>query len=299
MGSPGRMVREGTRIVYWDSGGSGSDPPVVLLHGLAGFAGEWAALAALLSRSRRVIALDQRGHGASERRPADVSRAAYAADVIALLDQLGCAEAALVGQALGGHTAMLTAAAHPGRITAVVMVDAGVRGTNDDGPEHIRRCLAAWPIPFPSPEVAAKFLGGGVRGEVWAAGLEEREDGWWPRFDSGVMVETLRETALRSYWPEWRGVRAPVLLVVGEWGLVSGSEGMEMMRRRPETVAMSVPGSGYDVHLERPDVLCAVIEDFLRDAAVAEAERRAHGGAADARRGGAADGKPPGPGPRR
>ncbi|MFD3494443.1 alpha/beta fold hydrolase [Streptomyces sp. NPDC058690] len=62
--------------------------PVVLLHGPAGHAGDWDRTARRLSPRHRVIALDQRGHGASERHPQDVSRDAYVTDVIALLDQL-------------------------------------------------------------------------------------------------------------------------------------------------------------------------------------------------------------------
>ncbi|MEU2542702.1 alpha/beta fold hydrolase [Streptomyces iakyrus] len=61
------VVREGVRIACPDWGGSG--PPVVLLHGLAGHAGAWDCLARDLSPRHRVVAVDQRGHGASERRP--------------------------------------------------------------------------------------------------------------------------------------------------------------------------------------------------------------------------------------
>ena len=50
------------------------------LHGLAGYAGEWRMTAEWLAGGRRVVALDGRGHGRSERRPDDVSIAAHAAD---------------------------------------------------------------------------------------------------------------------------------------------------------------------------------------------------------------------------
>lgn len=116
------VTRDGVRLVCRDSGGPGQ--PVVLLHGLAGHAGEWDRTAQRLSPRHRVIALDQRGHGASERHPQDVSRDAYVADVIAVLDQLALRRPVLVGQSLGGHTAMLTAAAHPERVRALVLVEA-------------------------------------------------------------------------------------------------------------------------------------------------------------------------------
>jgi pimeloyl-ACP methyl ester carboxylesterase len=106
----------------------------VLSHGLAGHAGEWDVPAERLSSRHRVVAVDQRGHGASERHPQDVSRAAYVADVIAVVDQLALRRPVLVGQSLGGHTAMLTAAAHPGLVRALVLVEAGPGGPNPSGP---------------------------------------------------------------------------------------------------------------------------------------------------------------------
>jgi pimeloyl-ACP methyl ester carboxylesterase len=53
---------------------------MLLLHGLAGYAGEWVRSAELLCREYRVFALDQRAHGSSTRRPKDMSRDAFVAD---------------------------------------------------------------------------------------------------------------------------------------------------------------------------------------------------------------------------
>ncbi|MGW3462167.1 alpha/beta fold hydrolase [Streptomyces olivaceoviridis] len=150
------VVRDGVRLACRDWGGPGQ--PIVLLHGLAGHAGEWDVLAGRLSSRYRVVAVDQRGHGASERHPRDVSRAAYVADVIAVVDQLALQRPALVGQSLGGHTAMLTAAAHPGLVRALVLVEAGPGGPNPNGPADNGGWLDSWPTPFPSREAAAAFL---------------------------------------------------------------------------------------------------------------------------------------------
>src|SRR4051794_10621100 len=96
------VVRDGVRLTARDHGGPGT--PVLLLHGLAGHSGEWDTIAEALS-DYRVIALDQRGHGASEHRPAEVSRAAYVSEVNAVIDALGVDGTVLVGQSLGGRTA--------------------------------------------------------------------------------------------------------------------------------------------------------------------------------------------------
>ncbi|THA63473.1 alpha/beta hydrolase [Streptomyces sp. A0958] len=255
------LIRDDVRLACRDWGGPGQ--PTVLLHGLAGHAGEWDALAELLTPTHRVISVDQRGHGAAERHPHDVSRAAYVADVVAVIDQLALHRPVLVGQSLGGHTAMLTAAAHPGLIGALALVEAGCGGPNPDVPTNIGNWLDSWPTPFPSREAAATFFGGGRLGAGWAGGLEHRADGWWPRFDRDVMVRSLTENARRPFHDEWTRVTCPTLLVLAQSSFVPAAEVTEMLRLRPDTRAVSVPGTGHDVHLEAPEALHGALSGFL------------------------------------
>ncbi|MEU7703192.1 alpha/beta fold hydrolase [Streptomyces sp. NPDC039028] len=254
---------------------------VLLLHGLAGHAGEWDDTARLLRDSGfRVVALDQRGHGLSERHPADgdVSRAAYVADAdavavaVAVVDGLGLDRPVLVGQSLGGSTALLTAAAHPDLLRALVLVEAGPAGTDPGVQEQIASWLRAWPVPFPTRAAAVAHLGGGTDavGEGWARGLEQRADGLWPRFDPEVVVRSLDDSTTRSFWDEWAALTCPTLVVLGQGGhggIIGGKEYAEMARRRPALRGTSLPGAGHDVHLERPGVLHRLIVDFLAEEA--------------------------------
>ncbi|MEV5988585.1 alpha/beta hydrolase [Streptomyces sp. NPDC052051] len=255
------VMRDGVRLSCRDWGGSG--PPVVLLHGLAGHVGEWDVVARELRARHRVVAVDQRGHGASERRPADVSRAAYVADVVAVTHGLGLHRPVLVGQSLGGHCALLTAAAHPELCSALVLVEAGPGSANPNVQAEMGGWLDSWPTPFPSREAAVAFLGGGPVGEGWAAGLEERDGGWWPRFDRDVMVDSLAENARRSFWAEWASITCPTLVVLAQSGILPADEVDGMFGRRPQTVAASVLGAGHDLHLEQPAVLGGLLREFL------------------------------------
>lgn len=247
------VVRDGVRLSCRDGAGAGR--AIVLLHGLAGHAGEWGATARHLNSRHRTVAVDQRGHGASERRPKDVSRAAYVADVVAVIEQLGLHQPVLVGQSLGGHTAMLTAAAHPDLIGGLVLIEAGPAGSDHSVAAGIGDWFASWPVPFHSKDAAVRFLGGGPVGEGWAEGLEERADGWWPRFEPDLMTASLTEVTQRSFWDEWVRITCPTLAVLGQGGIIPLQEIEEMLRRRPGTTALSIPRTGHDLHLERPDVL--------------------------------------------
>jgi pimeloyl-ACP methyl ester carboxylesterase len=83
-----------------DFGGDG--PGVLLLHGLAGTAREWEDTAGWLTRTHHVVALEQRGHGRSERRPDDVSREAFVRDAAAAIEQLGLAPVVWSGNRSAG-----------------------------------------------------------------------------------------------------------------------------------------------------------------------------------------------------
>jgi pimeloyl-ACP methyl ester carboxylesterase len=135
---------------------------LLLLHGLAGHCGEWEALAARFAPTHRVVAFDARGSGASTRRPGDVTRAAHVRDVLAVARRFGLAgeDTVLVGQSMGGLTALLTAAAHPEVCRALVLIEAG------PAPRDADQCR-----PGRGPRHPPGQLGRGVRGDGGLPGV--------------------------------------------------------------------------------------------------------------------------------
>jgi len=115
------------RLSYLDNDGDG--PVVVALHGLAGTGDEFLATADAVGRPYRFVLPDLRGHGKSTRRPADVSRSAFVGDVAALIRYVSPDRpVTLVGQSMGGHTAILTAAAFPSLVERLVVLEVTVAG---------------------------------------------------------------------------------------------------------------------------------------------------------------------------
>ena len=251
---------DGTRLRVLDSGGAG--PAVLLLHGLAGYAGEWAQVAERLAGTCRVVAFDQRGHGASTRRPADLSRETHVGDVVAVADALGLETFTLVGQSMGAHTALLTAAAHPARVARLVLIEGGVGGEGPEATAGVIDWFRAWPIPFSTVDDAVAHLGGGPAARVWAEGLEETDAGWVPRFDVDVLAAALRPAHARPRWEEWGQIAAPTLLISGEDGYVPAGELDEMRRRCPDVRHVQVPGAGHDVHLDAPERVAELVRGF-------------------------------------
>ncbi|WP_093469752.1 alpha/beta fold hydrolase [Streptomyces melanosporofaciens] len=114
----------GIRLAYQVSGPPDA-PPLVLLHALGEDATDWDVVAPVLARSRRVYALDLRGHGRSDW-PRDYSLELMRADVLAVLDALALGQVELVGHSMGGIVAYLIASDHPRRVARLVLEDVGV-----------------------------------------------------------------------------------------------------------------------------------------------------------------------------
>src|SRR5262249_49898628 len=98
---------------------------VLLLHGFPDSLDSWweVGVAPVLARTFRVVALDLRGHGGSDK-PSDPARYRdehRAADVVAVLDAIGERSSYLVGYSMGGWTALAVARLVPARVRALAI----------------------------------------------------------------------------------------------------------------------------------------------------------------------------------
>jgi pimeloyl-ACP methyl ester carboxylesterase len=251
------------RLSCLDHGGEGT--AALLLHGLCGEAREWAETARWLRESCRVVALDQRGHGASERVPGRYGRDDYVADAVAAIEQLGLTPVVLIGQSMGGLNAYLVAARRPELVRALVVAEAQC-SANPDGMRAMREWLRSLPVPFPSGEEARAFMQtAGFPGEAWQELLEEGPGGWRPRFDVEGAIDSTVDTGERDCWDEWQAIRCATLVVGGAQSPLSQAELRSMASRLPCGRYAVVEGAGHNVHLDRPDEWRTVVEGFLRE----------------------------------
>jgi pimeloyl-ACP methyl ester carboxylesterase len=142
-----KFLHADVEIAFLDRG---EGPPVVLVHGFASNKEvNWVYtswVTELTGAGRRVIALDNRGHGESAKLydPSAYHSATMAEDVRALLDHLGLRRADIIGYSLGARIAAFLALAHPTRVRSAVLGGLGmglVDGIGD--PERIARALEA------------------------------------------------------------------------------------------------------------------------------------------------------------
>lgn len=113
----------GVTVRYVDMGDS-AGVSVVLLHAWGESLGCFDRLLPLMPTTIRVLAMDQRGHGGSDK-PADAySLSDFAGDVTAFLDAMGLAATVLVGSSSGGYVAQQVAITSPERVRGLVLVGA-------------------------------------------------------------------------------------------------------------------------------------------------------------------------------
>ena len=103
----------------------GNGKEVLGLHGLTANSRFWDCLASALSPRHKIIALDLRGRGFSDKPPAGYSLHHHCQDVLALINDLGLERPILMGHSLGAFISLAFAAQHPDRVDRLVLVDGG------------------------------------------------------------------------------------------------------------------------------------------------------------------------------
>ena len=126
-----RFEHDGLEFSYFDAGVA-DGPPIMLVHGFASSAlVNWIQpgwLHTLEKAGRRVIAIDNRGHGHSAKPhdPAAYHPSLMAGDTVALLDHLGISQVDLMGYSMGARISAFLAVEHPARVRRLVLGGLGI-----------------------------------------------------------------------------------------------------------------------------------------------------------------------------
>jgi len=250
--------------------GDAGAPPLLALHGWLDNAASFARLAPRLAARWRVVAPDLPGHGRSDHLPPAAGGYAFADYVRAVLDALdalGLARCALLGHSMGAGIASLVAAAAPGRVERLWLIE-GLGPLGDDGAHTLQRFREALAAPADGKPlrryadvgqaVRARSVAGGLRAElarpIVERGLREAEGGGWQwRSDPRLT----RPSAVRLAEPQVRallaGIEAPAALLLARPATPYLPEAM--MRERAACVpriAVAHLDGGHHLHLEHP-----------------------------------------------
>jgi len=251
--------------------------PVIAIHGLTRNSADFGAIAPLIAQSgRRVLALDIRGRGQSDRAPDPMTYqpVTYAQDVLALMRDLGVERAVFLGTSMGGLITMAMAAIRSKVVAAAII--------NDVGPEVAKEGLtriaayAGQPVEIGSWAEAAAH----VR-KLNEIALPHYTDADWdvfarrtfrigtegtpvPDYDPDIMAPIRAAGAkalVPNLWPFFTRLAKgrPVLLVRGETSdLLSEAIAAKMRKRAPKMDFVEVPGVGHAPMLDEPEAKAAI-----------------------------------------
>jgi pimeloyl-ACP methyl ester carboxylesterase len=201
----------GVDIAYVDAG---EGPAILLIHGFgSSHAINWKAtgwIDALTAAGRRVIAMDVRGHGESQKfyDNAPYRPALLADDAASLLDHLGIARADVMGYSMGGRIAAVLALRHPEKVRALIIAGMGMGMVEGIGNEE--EIVAALEAPTLADAV-------GDTGRAYRKFIE------LSRSDRKALAAAI--IGQRELVPEASiaAIRAPTLVAVGTKDAVAGS----------------------------------------------------------------------------
>jgi pimeloyl-ACP methyl ester carboxylesterase len=253
--------------------------PVIAIHGLTRNSADFDAIAPLIARGgRRVLALDVRGRGRSDRAvdPMTYTPEVYARDVVALMEQSGIDRAVFLGTSMGGLITMALAAIKPRLVAAAILNDIGP----EVSPEGLARIAAysGQPVETPTWADAAAYAK-----RINAVAFPDYGDADWEAFarrifrdgtegapvldydpDIAVPIRAAGAKALvPNLWPWFRRLarKRPVLTVRGGTSDLLGPDiAARMQKAAPKMTLVEVAGIGHAPMLDEPEAKAAIFE---------------------------------------
>ena len=261
-GATAVTAADGTRLSVVDQG---SGEPFLLIPGLGYAAWSFSRQLGPLSESARVLAIDPRGTGRSDKPAGPYSIAQMADDAFAVLDQRGGAPAHIVGTSMGGYVALTLALRHPQAVRSLVLVATTSGGKGSVGVPN--ETLALWGMAattgvgnFERATMPASFAPGWVEAhpnefEEWLAlrlSAPTPIDAWRAQFDACAAF--LRKGL------DLGAITQPVTIVHGTADRVVPYENAaHLARGLPQAKIVTLEGAGHLCWIEKADAVNSII----------------------------------------
>ena len=238
---------EGTRVRYVDVG---EGPPVVLLHGFASSIENWITVMPKLVKDHRVIAIDLRGFGWTDRPVADYSPKAQAQLLKALLDERKVGKVALVAHSWGSSVALAFALEYPDQVDRIALYDAWVYDSQLPSMFHMARAKGLGEILFGlfySERYEERLTLGFYDPEVVTQQLVDEVEIAFDRPGTrAAALEAVRGMRFEEMEEKYRTIKAPTLLLWGREDLVTPvSIGEKLVRQLPNAKLNVYPRCGH------------------------------------------------------
>lgn len=249
-------------------------PTILMLHGGGQNRFSWKNTGQTLAdQGFRVVAVDTRGHGDSDRAPdADYALESLTGDVLHIVDDIGT-EVVLIGASMGGLTGIMVAdAAGPAEVTKLILVDVVPR-FEKSGSARIRDFMFNHVHGFDSLEDAADAVAEYLphrskprSPEGLKKNLRMRDGRWYWHWDPAFLTKPSDDPSERADKMEKAATRLeiPILLIRGKLSDVVSTEGVrDFLAKVPRAEFVELSDAGHTAAGDDNDAFTEVVVDFV------------------------------------
>jgi len=266
-------------LAMWE----GSLKPILCVHGITANCRCWDVLADVLAPGYRVMAMDLRGRGRSDRPAKGYSLENHLRDMNGLMDDLGIDRAVVMGHSLGAFIGLAFAAQYPGRLDGLILVDGGGDLSQEQFDQvfaGIKPALDRLQHVFPSVEAYLETMRQAPYIQPWSPAIETYFRYEIEPTDGGVRTnihpshiaeeaENIRQVKCGAFYSQ---VQCPVLILRAPLGLLSENDILlpedvidRMIREIPDARRIDVNGMNhYGIVFQPHEARNQAIKGFLK-----------------------------------
>jgi pimeloyl-ACP methyl ester carboxylesterase len=266
---PAYMSRDGVRLAHYEAGpAERQTPPLFLINGWTGDHGIFTPQIRHFAKTRRVVAINLRGHGASDAPDQDYTVAGFVDDLAWQCARLDLKRPLVIGHSLGGALALELCGRFPGLASGLIMIDSIIMA-----PDEVRH----------SPQVRGLIDGiGGAdylavsRANAWEIGCDYddpiRRKAIYDQYilppceatPQHVALSTISNAIAHDFEPAAAACRIPMAYISADVPLVNMARDLDRLTQLcPQLVIAKTLLAGHFNTIEVADQVNAMIERFL------------------------------------
>lgn len=250
--------------IYYELQGAEGRPVILFLHGLGSSVRDWEYQIPYFAADYRVLLIDMRGHGRSDKPKGPYTMSLFASDVIAVLDALKIDSVHLVGLSMGGMIAFQLAVDCPQRIRSMIIVNSGPAVV----PRTLKEKFGIWLRFFIVRAMGMRKMGETLAPRLFVEpsqeNLRQTFIARWAENDPRAYLDTLRAIVGWSVEDKIAQISIPTLVVASDQDYTPVAAKEAYIAKMSKAELKIIENAHHAVAAERPDAFNEVVRSFIQ-----------------------------------